>query len=66
MNFYFLFLLRRELLLIFYYKLLGTQNGGVRERRVGVGSVKSLDLEEWEVKGIKRMCNTAVRIKNCK
>ena len=28
----------------------GPQNGGVKGRRVSVGSVESLDPEEWEMK----------------
>ena len=36
--------------MIVLYHLEGPQNGGVRNRRVGVGSVKSLDLGKSEVK----------------
>ena len=32
----------------------GPQHGGVKNRRVGVGFVKSLDLGKWEVKIIIR------------
>ena len=36
--------------MIVLYHLEGPQNGGVRNRRVGVVSVKSLDLGKSEVK----------------